>query len=272
MPMLGFGVFQINDLAQCEQSVVDALEAGYRLIDTAASYRNEDAVGRAIKRSGVPREELFITTKVWVHDVSYEGTKKAFQTSRDKLQLDYLDLYLIHQPYNDVFGAWRAMSELYAAGKIRAIGVANFSSDRLVDFILGNEIAPMVNQIETHPFNQQIEARKVLDEYHVQHESWAPFAEGKQNLFGNEVLKSIGEKYGKSVAQVTLRWSIQRGIVTIPKSTHKDRIIQNFDIFDFELTEDDMQAIGKLDENKLLFVDHQNPEFIKALYGRKLHD
>lgn len=270
--MLGFGVFQINDLAQCEQSVVDAIEAGYRLIDTAESYRNEEAVGRAIKRCGVPREELFVTTKVFVEHATYEGTKSAFKTSMDKLQLDYLDLYLIHQPFNDVFGAWRAMTELYKSGNIEAIGVANFASDRLVDFILGNEIAPMVNQIETHPFNQQIEARKIMDEYHVQHESWAPFAEGKQNLFGNEVLKRIGAQYGKSPAQVTLRWDIQRGIVTIPKSTHKERIVENFNIFDFELSEDDMQAIGALDEKKLLFVSHEDPEFIKALYNRKLHD
>jgi 2,5-diketo-D-gluconate reductase A len=272
MPLLGFGVFQIPDLAECEQAVVDALEVGYRLIDTARSYLNEDAVGRAIKRSGVPREELFVTSKLWVHDVSYEGAKSGYQRSLERLGLDHLDLLLIHQPYNDLFGAWRAMEELHREGKVRAIGVSNLTSDRLVDLILYNEVAPMVNQIETHPFNQQLAARKVMDEYHVQHEGWAPFAEGRQNLFTNSRLEGIAERLGKSVAQVVLRWNIQRAVVVIPKSTHKDRIAQNFDIFDFELTAEDMKAIATLDEAKGLFVVHEDPEFVKALHDRELPD
>jgi 2,5-diketo-D-gluconate reductase A len=272
MPAIGFGVFQINDLEQCEQSVYDAFMAGYRLIDTAASYLNEEAVGRTIKRSGIPREELFITSKIWVHDVNYEGAKKALQRSLDKLQLDYLDLYLLHQPYNDIYGAWRALEELYEEGKIKAIGVANFSSARLVDFILNNRITPMVNQIETHPFNQQVEAHKVMQEYKVQHQGWAPFAEGKQNLFTNEILAEIAKQYGKSVGQVVLRWNFQRGIVVIPKSVRKERIIENINIFDFELSEEDMEKIKTLDENKGLFVNHEDPEFVKMLYGFKLQD
>ncbi len=272
MPAIGFGVFQINDLKQCEQSVYDALAAGYRLIDTAASYQNEEAVGKTIKRSGIPREELFITSKLWVHDVSYGGAKIAYKRSLDKLNLDYLDLYLIHQPYNDIFGAWRALEELYDNGKVKAIGVSNFTSARLVDFILNNKITPMVNQIEIHPFNQQVEAIKVMCEYKVQPEGWAPFAEGKQNLFINETISEIAKRYGKTVGQVILRWNIQRGIVVIPKSTHKERIIENFDIFDFALTDKEMEAIKVLDEQKALFVNHEDPEFVKYLYARKLHD
>ncbi len=272
MPILGFGVYQISDLQQCEQSVYDALMAGYRLIDTAAAYRNEEAVGRAIKRSGIPRDELFITTKLWVQDVNYEAAKKAFQMSLDTLQLDYLDLYLIHQPFNDVYGAWQAMQELYQAGNIKAIGVSNFSSDRLVDFILHNEIPPMVNQIEIHPFNQQVAAKKVMDDYHVQAEGWAPFAEGRQNLFANEVLNEIAERHQKTIGQVVLRWNIQRSIIVIPKSVHKERILENFALFDFELSSDDMNAIAALDEQKGLFVVHEDPEFVKQISGFKLHE
>jgi len=267
MPQLGFGVFQMSE-DEAEQSVSDALQTGYRLIDTAASYRNEEAVGRGIKKSGVPREEIFITTKLWVPAVNYEGAKKAFDTSLDKLGLDYIDLYLIHQPYNDVFGAWRAMEELYEAGRVKAIGVSNFDSAKIVDFVLNNKTKPMVNQIETHPFNQQVEARKILDEYEIVHEGWAPFAEGRQDLFTNETLKKIAESHGKSTGQVVLRWNIQRGVVAIPKSTHKERIEENFDIFDFELNDTDMAEIAKLDENKGLFVNHADPEFVKALYAR----
>ncbi len=269
MPLLGFGVYQMTD-EQAEQSVIDALQAGYRLIDTAASYMNEAAVGRGIKRSGVPREDIFVTSKLWIADATYEGAKKAYQTSLDKLQLDYLDLYLIHQPYNDVFGAWRAMEELYEAGKVEAIGVSNFTSAKITDFALNNRITPMVNQIETHPFNQQVEARKVLDEYNIIHEGWAPFAEGRQDMFTNDTLAKIAESHGKSIGQIVLRWNIQRGIVAIPKSTHKERIIENFDIFDFELTDDDMSQIARLDENKGLFANHDDPEFVKRLFSRKL--
>ncbi|HSX33572.1 MAG TPA: aldo/keto reductase [Candidatus Saccharimonadales bacterium] len=269
MPALGFGVFQMTN-EEAEQSVFDALKAGYRLIDTAASYQNEEAVGRGIKRSGVPRDEIFVTTKLWIADATYEGAKKAYQNSLDKLGLDYVDLYLIHQPYHDVFGAWRAMEELYEAGKVKAIGVSNFTSAKVVDFVLNNKIKPMVNQIETHPFNQQVEARKILDEYGIVHEGWAPLAEGRQDLFTNETLTGIAKAHGKTVGQVVIRWNMQRGVVVIPKSTHKERIIENFDIFDFELTDEDMIAIAGLDESKGLFVNHEDPEFVKSLYGRQL--
>ncbi len=269
MPALGFGVFQMTN-EEAEQSVYDALQAGYRLIDTAQSYQNEEAVGRGIERSGVPREDIFLTTKLWLADATYEKTKEAFQRSLDKLGVEYVDLYLIHQPYNDVFGAWRAMEELYEAGKIKAIGVSNFTSVKVVDFVLNNKIKPMVNQIETHPFNQQVEARKILDEYGIIHEGWAPFAEGRHNLFTNETLVRIAKAHGKSVGQVVLRWNIQRGVVVIPKSTHKDRVIENFNVFDFELSDEDMAAIAVLDENKGLFVNHDDPEFLKALYARDI--
>jgi diketogulonate reductase-like aldo/keto reductase len=271
MPAIGFGVFQIP-ADQTEQVVYDALISGYRLIDTAASYLNEEAVGSAIKRSGIPREELFITSKIWVKDVNYEGAKKAYQRSLDKLQLDYLDLYLLHQPYNDVFGAWRAMEEFYEKGKIKAIGVANFTAAKIVDFVLNNKIAPMVNQIETHPFNQQIEAHKVMLEYKVQHEGWAPFAEGRHDLFTNKTLTEIAKFYGKSVGQVVLRWNVQRGVVVIPKSTHIERMIENLNIFDFELSDKDMEKIKSLDESKGLFVNHEDPEFVKFLYARNMND
>jgi 2,5-diketo-D-gluconate reductase A len=270
MPILGFGVYQIQDANECEQCVYDAIMAGYRLIDTAASYLNEEAVGRAIKRSGVPREELFITTKLWVQDAGYESTKKAFSRSLKRLQLDYLDLYLIHQPFGDVYGSWRAMEELYREGKIRAIGVSNFQMDRLVDLIIHNEVVPAVNQIETHPFCQQIESAKLMKENNVQIESWAPFAEGRNNMFQNEILVSIAEKHNKSVAQVILRWLTQRGVVVIPKSVHKERVIENFNIFDFELSQEDMERIATLDTKKSLFFSHNDPEIVKWLGNRKI--
>lgn len=270
MPILGFGVYQIQDANECEQSVYDAIMTGYRLIDTAASYLNEEAVGRAIKRSGVPREELFITTKLWVQDTGYDRTKKAFAKSLERLQLDYLDLYLIHQPYGDVYGSWRAMEELYREGRIRAIGVSNFQMDRLVDLIMHNEVTPAVNQVETHPFCQQIESAQFMKEHHVQIESWGPFAEGKNNMFQNEILAAIAEKYNKSVAQVILRWLTQRGVVAIPKSVRKERIIENFNIFDFELRQEDMERITTLDTKQSLFFSHRDPEIVKWLGTRKL--
>ena len=270
MPIVGFGVFQILDADTCERCVVDAINIGYRLIDTAASYMNEKAVGNAIKKCGVNRKELFITSKLWVQDHGYENTKMAFQRSLDKLQLDYLDLYLIHQPYGDVFGSWRAMEELYAAGKIKAIGVANFQIDRIMDLIVFGKTIPAVNQIETHPFNQQIEAHQFLTDNHVQTQSWGPFAEGKNDIFTNEVLVSLAKKYNKSVAQITLRWITQRGIVVIPKSVRKERMEENFSIFDFELSADDMEQIKMLDTKQSLFFDHRNPEIIKWMGNRKL--
>ncbi len=270
MPTLGFGVFQVTDLAVCESSVYEALSAGYRMVDTAASYMNEEAVGKAIKRSGVAREELFITTKLWIQDAGYEATKKAFEKSLKRLQLDYLDLYLIHQPYGDVYGSWRAMEELYKEGRIKAIGVANFQPDRIMDLIVHNEVTPAVNQVETHPFNQQIETQKFLKANNVQIEAWAQFAEGKNNLFTNELLLSISKKYNKSVGQVVLRWLIQRGVVVIPKSVHKERIVENFDVFDFELDINDMNAIVALDTKSSLFFDHRDPEQVKRLGTRKM--
>lgn len=265
MPQLGFGVYQITDQAECEQAVVDAISVGYRSIDTAASYGNEEAVGRAIKRCGVSREELFITTKLWITDTSYEGAKRGFEKSMQKLGLDYLDLYLIHQPLNDYYGAWRAMTELYKAGKIRAIGVCSFYPDRLADLIAFNEVTPAVNQVEANIFFQQTKAQEFMQSKGVQMEGWAPFAEGRGNLFGNETLKAIGEKYHKSVAQVVLRWLLQRGIVCIPKSTKKERMEQNFDVFDFELSGDDMALIAALDTNTSAFFDHRDPAAIEHL-------
>ena len=270
MPILGFGVFQVTDLAECERSVVDAIGTGYRLIDTAASYGNEEAVGKAIKNSGVPREELFITTKLWIQSDGYEGTKKAFNNSLKRLQLDYLDLYLIHQPIGDVYGEWRAMEDLYKQGSVRAIGVSNFHPDRLIDLIIHNKVVPAVNQIETHPFHQQIAAQKFLKENNVQIESWGPFAEGKNNIFHNNLLRSIGEKYNKSIAQVILRWLTQRGVVAIPKSVRKERMEENFNIFDFQLSPEDMNAIKSLDTNTSSFFDHRDPEKVKWLGTRKL--
>jgi 2,5-diketo-D-gluconate reductase A len=270
MPILGFGVFQIQDEAECEQAVYDAIMSGYRLIDTAASYLNEEAVGRALKRSGVPREDLFITTKLWVQDTGYERTKEAFEKSLSRLQLDYLDLYLIHQPFGDVHGSWRALEELYREGKIRAIGVSNFQNDRLIDLIIHNEVTPAVNQVETHPFCQQIESAAFMKENNVQIESWGPFAEGKNNMFQNEVLVSLAQKYNKSVAQVVLRWLTQRGVVVIPKSVRKERIIENFNIFDFELHSEDIEKITLLDTKESLFFSHRDPVMVKALSTRKL--
>lgn len=270
MPILGFGVFQIPDANECEKCVVDAIEVGYRSIDTAASYQNEQAVGNAIKNSGIERKELFITTKLWVQDNGYENTKKAFQKSLDRLQLDYLDLYLIHQPYGDVFGSWRAMEELYEAGKVRAIGVSNFQPDRVMDLIMFNRIVPAVNQVETHPFQQQVDNQIFLQENNVQIESWGPFAEGKNDIFKNELLVSLATKYNKSVAQIILRWLTQRGVVVIPKSVRKERMAENFNSLDFEIEADDMEIIKTLDTKTSLFFDHRNPEIIKWMASRKL--
>lgn len=265
MPILGFGVFQVPDPEECERSVLEAIRTGYRLIDTAASYGNEEAVGRAIKRSGVPRGELFVTTKLWLQDAGDERTPQAFERSLQKLQLDYLDLYLIHQPYGDVYGAWRAMESLHKEGRVRAIGVSNFHPDRVMDLILHNRVVPAVNQIETHPFNQQIETQKFLQENGVQIESWGPFAEGKHNIFTNELLRSIADKHHKSVAQVILRWLTQRGVVAIPKSVRAERIAENFDVFGFDLAPDDMAAITTLDRGVSSFFDHRDPAMVKWL-------
>lgn len=271
IPMLGFGVFQIPDPKECEQAVTDALTIGYRLIDTAASYLNEAAVGHAIRRSGIPRAELFITTKLWVQDAGYESTKSAFQKSLDRLHLDYLDMYLIHQPYGDVFGSWKAMQELHHQGRIRAIGVANFQPDRLMDLMVNSGFVPAVNQIETHPFHQQKAVQGFLEAHHIQLQSWGPFAEGKNNIFHHEVLSRIGAQYGKSVAQVVLRWLVQRGIIAIPKSVRKERMAENFSIFDFELSAEDMLAMAALDEGCSLFFDHRDPEKVKWISERKLN-
>lgn len=267
MPLLGFGVFQITDAAACESSVVDALETGYRLIDTAAAYGNEEAVGNAIKMAGVPREELFITTKLWITDAGYERTKEAFERSLRNLQLDYLDLYLIHQPYGDVHGAWRAMEELYHEGRVRAIGISNFYPDRVMDLIVHHDVIPAVNQIETHPFNQQIDTQQFLAEEKVQIESWGPFAEGKHDIFQNALLRSIADRHGKTVAQVILRWLTQRGVVAIPKSVRRERIEENFNVFDFDLTPEDMAAIATLDTKTSSFFDHRDPAMVKRLSG-----
>lgn len=272
MPILGFGVFQIDDQDVCEESVYNALMEGYRLIDTAAVYENEEAVGRAIKRSGVLREEIFVTTKLWIQDAGYESAKKAFETSLKKLQLDYLDLYLIHMPFGDVHGSWRAMEELYREGKIRAIGVSNFLNDRLMDLIVHHEIVPAVNQVETHAFTQQVENAQFMKDHHVQIQSWGPLAEGKNNIFKNEVLISLAEKHHKSVAQVALRWLIQRGIVAIPKSVHKERIIENFNIFNFELSWEEMEQIATLDTKESLILSLHDPENVERLSNMKFLD
>jgi len=270
MPLLGFGVFQVPDAGECERSVLEAIHTGYRLIDTAAAYMNEEAVGKAIKKSGVTREDLFITTKLWIQDAGYDSTKKAFEKSLKRLGLDYLNLYLIHQPFGDIYGSWRAMEELYGEGRIKAIGVSNFQPDRIMDLIIHNNVVPAVNQIETHPFCQQIEPQNFLQKNNVQIESWGPFAEGKNNIFQNELLLSISGKYNKSVAQVILRWLTQRKVVAIPKSVRKERIMENFDIFNFELSSEDMNAILSLDTKKSLFLDHRDPETVKWLGNRKI--
>ena len=271
MLLEGFGVFQVPDAAQCEQAVSDALEAGYRLIDTAAAYMNEEAVGNAIRTSDIPRKDLFITTKLWVQDADYESAKKAFETSLNKLGLEYLDLYLIHQPFHDYYGAWRAMEELYKEGRIRAIGVSNFYPDRLVDLCVNAEIIPAVNQVECHPFFQQKDALKVMKEYGVQPEAWGPFAEGKNNFFQNPILAEIAAKYGKSVAQVALRWNVQRGVVVIPKSVHKERIQENFNIWDFELSDKDMETISDMDIGHSEIINHFTADTAKWLNGLKIH-
>jgi diketogulonate reductase-like aldo/keto reductase len=270
MPILGFGVFQVRDLKECERSVSDAIQVGYRLIDTAAAYLNEEAVGRAIKNSGIPREELFVTTKLWIQDAGYESTKKAFERSLGRLQLDYLDLYLIHQPYGDVYGSWRAMEELYREGRIKAIGISNFYTDRVMDLIIHNEVVPAVNQIEVHPFHQQVEAQTFLQENNIQIESWGPLGQGKNNIFQNELLLSIAGKYQKTVAQAILRWLTQRGVVVIPKSVHKERMVENFNIFDFELSVEDMNAMKALDTKVSGAFDHRDPAMVKRLGAVKL--
>ncbi|MEH6307846.1 aldo/keto reductase [Olivibacter sp. CPCC 100613] len=260
MPVLGLGVFQIADLDECEQTVLTAIKSGYRLVDTASFYQNESAVGNAIRKSGVPREELFVTTKLWVQDTGYEKTKTAFERSLKELQLEYLDLYLIHQAMGDYYGSWRAMEELYKEGKIRAIGISNFFPDRVVDLVAHNEIVPAVNQIEVNPFYQRATEHELLQKNGILTQSWASFAEGKNDIFNNEVLTAIGNQYGKSVAQVILRWLIQRGVAVIPKSVREERMVENADIWDFELTAEDIDAIAKLDTGKSVFFDHRDPE------------
>ncbi|MHA8075376.1 aldo/keto reductase [Aquirufa sp. TARAVU-A1A] len=270
MPILGFGVFQIPDPAACEQAVLDAISVGYRSIDTAASYGNEESVGRAIAASGVDRKELFITTKLWIQSQGYEGTLQAFEQSMQKLGLDYLDLYLIHQPYGDVFGAWRAMEKLYKEGRIRAIGISNFQPDRVMDLMVHTEIVPAVNQLETHPFQQQIANQAFMQENNIQIECWAPFAEGKNGMFTNELLGAIAAKHNKSIAQVILRWLVQRGVVTIPKTVSRERMAENFNIFDFQLSEAEMAQIQTLDTQTSSFFDHRDPVMVKWLGERKL--
>ena len=272
MPLEGFGVFQVPDPAQCEQAVLDAIASGYRLIDTAAAYMNEKAVGEAIKKSGVPREELFITTKLWVQDASYEAAKKAIQTSLDNLGLSYIDLYLIHQPMSDYVGAYRAMEEAYKEGKLKAIGVCNFYPHRLADLCETVEVIPAVNQVELHPFFQQENALALMKEYGVVPEAWGPFAEGNHGIFTHPVLTAIGQKYGKSAAQVALRWNVQRGVVVIPNSVHKERIEQNMNIWDFQLSDEDMAEIAKLDIGHSEIVDHSDPAFVKMLHSLKVHE
>lgn len=272
MPLEGFGVFQVPNSEVCETAVSDAIESGYRLIDTAAAYKNEEAVGAAIKNSGVKRCDLFITTKLWVQDAGYEAAKRTFETSLKKLGLEYIDLYLIHQPMGDYYGAWRAMEELYKDGVIRAIGVCNFYPHVLADFCETVEILPAVNQIELHPFFRQENALELMRQYEIVPEAWGPFAEGKHGIFTHPVLAEIGEKYGKSAAQAALRWNVQRGVVVIPKSVHKERMEQNMNIWDFELSAEDMAEIAKLDIGRSEIVNHYDPNFVKALHGNKIHD
>jgi 2,5-diketo-D-gluconate reductase A len=270
MPLLGFGVFQVPDPAVCERAVSEALRIGYRLIDTAASYLNEEAVGRAIAKSGVPRAELFVTTKLWVQDAGFDRAKPAFDRSLQRLGLDYLDLYLIHQPFGDVHGAWRAMEKLFQDERVKAIGVSNFQPDRLMDLMVHNDVVPAVNQIEVHPFYQQVRTQEFCRAHGVQLEAWAPFAEGQHGIFQNEVLRSIAGSYGKTVAQVILRWLTQRGIVAIPKSVRPERIAENFDVFGFDLRPEDIEAIATLDMNQSSFFDHRDPAIVKRIGERKL--
>lgn len=272
MPLEGFGVFQVPDPAVCEQAVLDAIATGYRLIDTAAAYMNEEAVGKAIAKCGVPREELFITTKLWVQDASYEGARAAIETSLRKLGLDYIDLYLIHQPMGDYIGAYRAMEEAYKAGKLRAIGVCNCYPQILTDICETVDVIPSVNQVELHPFFQQENALALMKEYGVQPEAWGPFAEGNHGIFTHPVLTAIGQKYGKSAAQVALRWNVQRGVIVIPKSVHKERMEQNIDIWDFQLSDEDMAEIAKLDIGHSEIVDHYDPKFVQMLHQLKVHE
>lgn len=270
MPLLGFGVFQMTDAAECERAVVDAIETGYRLIDTAAAYQNETQVGKALQQSGIAREALFVTTKLWLHDANYAGAKAQFERSLNRLQLDYVDLYLIHQPYGDVHGAWRAMEELYQAGKIRAIGVSNFHPDRLADLIAFNQVAPAVNQVEVNPFNQQLQAVPWMLSRGIQPEAWAPFAEGKNGLFEHPELTAIGEKYAKSVGQVVLRWIYQRGIVSLAKTVRKARMEENLAILDFELSPEEMQRITAIDTATSAFFSHRDPARVEWLTARKI--
>jgi len=270
MPLAGFGVFQVTDPAECERCVVDAIAAGYRLIDTAASYMNEEAVGRGLRRSGVVRGDLFVTTKLWVQDAGYERTCQAIDKSLRRLQLDYLDLYLIHQPFGDVHGSWRAMEEAYKVGKLRAIGVSNFAPDRLMDIKAFNQVAPAVNQVEVNPFHQQAESVAFMRQNGVQPEAWAPFAEGRNDLFHNEVLSEIGRKHGKSVGQVVLRWLVQRGIVALAKSVRKERMTENLNVFDFQLDESDMARIATLETGTSSFFSHRDPAIVKWMSERRL--
>ena len=272
MPLEGFGVFQVPDPDVCERAVLDAIATGYRLIDTAAAYVNEEAVGKAVAKCGVPREELFITTKLWVQDASYEGAKAAIETSLQKLGLSYIDLYLIHQPMGDYIGAYRAMEDAYKAGKLKAIGVCNFYPARLADLCETVEVKPAVDQVELHPFFQQENALALMKEYGVRPEAWGPFAEGNHGIFTHPVLTKIGEKYGKSAAQVALRWNVQRGVIVIPKSVHKDRMEQNIAIWDFTLSDEDMAEIAKLDIGHSEIVDHSDPKFVQMLHSMKIHD
>lgn len=272
MPLEGFGVFQVPEAAVCEQAVSEALDVGYRLIDTAAAYFNEEAVGAAIRKSGIPREELFVTTKLWIQDAGYENAKKAFQTSLDKLGLDYLDLYLVHQPFNDYYGSWRAMEELYEQGKIRAIGVCNFYPERLADLCANVKITPAVNQVELHPFFAQAGALSTMKELGVQPQAWGPLAEGQHGIFTHPVLTQIGEKYGKSAAQIALRWNVQRGVVIIPKSVHRERMEENLNIWDFQLSQEDMTAIQTLDLGHSEIIDHSAAQTAQWLNGWKIHD
>ena len=271
MPKLGYGVFQMNDAAECETCVAEAIASGYRLIDTAAAYYNEEAVGRGIRKSGIKREDIFLTTKLWIQDASYEAAKRGFEDSLAKLQTDYLDLYLVHHPFGDYYGAWRALTELYKEGRIRAIGVCNFDRARLTDFLYHVDVRPAVNQIEVHPFHQQKEMKVMADQEGIQLEAWAPFAEGMNNIFQQENLVKIGKKYGKSPAQVILRWNMERGIVAIPKSVHKNRMEENFAVWDFKLDTEDMADIARLDGQHSL-ADLNNPELVHALHKLKVHD